>query len=49
MDKFLIKGGRPLHGEVTISGAKNAALPILLARYWVASQLLFRMFLCFRM
>ena len=31
MDKFLIKGGRPLHGEVTISGAKNAALPILLA------------------
>ncbi|HET8598216.1 MAG TPA: UDP-N-acetylglucosamine 1-carboxyvinyltransferase [Castellaniella sp.] len=31
MDKLLIQGGRPLHGEVTISGAKNAALPILCA------------------
>ena len=31
MDKFVIKGGRRLVGEVTISGAKNAALPILLA------------------
>lgn len=29
MDKFLIQGGEALHGEVTISGAKNAALPIL--------------------
>ncbi len=31
MDKLLIRGGRPLHGEVTISGAKNAALPELCA------------------
>lgn len=31
MDKFVIKGGHRLQGEVTISGAKNAALPILLA------------------
>lgn len=31
MDKLFIRGGRPLSGEVTISGAKNAALPILLA------------------
>ena len=31
MDKLLIKGGQPLHGDVTISGAKNAALPILCA------------------
>jgi UDP-N-acetylglucosamine 1-carboxyvinyltransferase len=31
MDSFLIKGGVPLHGEVTISGAKNAALPIMAA------------------
>ena len=30
MDKFKIEGGRALNGEVTISGAKNAALPILL-------------------
>lgn len=31
MDKLLITGGNRLHGEVTISGAKNAALPILCA------------------
>ena len=31
MDKLLIRGGRPLQGEVTISGAKNAALPELCA------------------
>jgi UDP-N-acetylglucosamine 1-carboxyvinyltransferase len=31
MDKLLIRGGRRLHGEVTISGAKNAALPELCA------------------
>ena len=29
MDKLLIKGGTPLNGAITISGAKNAALPIL--------------------
>ncbi|NBD20160.1 UDP-N-acetylglucosamine 1-carboxyvinyltransferase [Aquabacterium fontiphilum] len=31
MDKLLIRGGRRLQGEVTISGAKNAALPDLCA------------------
>ena len=31
MDSLLIKGGIPLHGEVTISGAKNAVLPIMAA------------------
>ncbi len=31
MDKLLITGGHPLNGEVRISGAKNAALPILAA------------------
>jgi UDP-N-acetylglucosamine 1-carboxyvinyltransferase len=31
MDKLLIRGGRSLQGEVTISGAKNAALPELCA------------------
>ena len=31
MDKLLIRGGRPLRGELKISGAKNAALPILAA------------------
>ncbi|MFZ9994698.1 MAG: UDP-N-acetylglucosamine 1-carboxyvinyltransferase [Steroidobacteraceae bacterium] len=31
MDKLNIEGGRPLEGEVRISGAKNASLPILAA------------------
>ncbi len=31
MDKIVIEGGVPLQGEVTVSGAKNAALPILAA------------------
>lgn len=31
MDSFLIKGGTPLHGEVTISGSKNAVLPLMAA------------------
>jgi len=31
MDKLRITGGRTLKGEIDISGAKNAALPILCA------------------
>ncbi|MEP4147617.1 MAG: UDP-N-acetylglucosamine 1-carboxyvinyltransferase [Halioglobus sp.] len=31
MEKLLIQGGQPLNGELRISGAKNAALPILAA------------------
>lgn len=31
MDKIIIQGGRNLAGEVTVSGAKNAALPILVS------------------
>jgi UDP-N-acetylglucosamine 1-carboxyvinyltransferase len=31
MDKIIIEGGRSLKGEVNISGAKNAALPILIS------------------
>ena len=31
MDKLLIRGGRQLQGEVSIAGAKNAALPELCA------------------
>jgi UDP-N-acetylglucosamine 1-carboxyvinyltransferase len=31
LDKLIIEGGVPLHGEVLVSGAKNAALPILCA------------------
>ncbi|MFC2478381.1 MAG: UDP-N-acetylglucosamine 1-carboxyvinyltransferase, partial [Treponema socranskii subsp. buccale] len=31
MDKLLVYGGYPINGSVIISGAKNAALPILFA------------------
>src|SRR5690606_5470805 len=31
MDKLRITGGQPLQGDITVSGAKNAALPILCA------------------
>jgi len=31
VDKIVIQGGKPLHGDVQISGAKNAALPVLTA------------------
>ena len=31
MDKLIITGGRTLSGDVRISGAKNAALPVLMA------------------
>ncbi|HXM88224.1 MAG TPA: UDP-N-acetylglucosamine 1-carboxyvinyltransferase [Candidatus Acidoferrum sp.] len=38
MDKFLIKGGKPLHGTVTISGAKNSALPVMAASLLTAEK-----------
>jgi UDP-N-acetylglucosamine 1-carboxyvinyltransferase len=31
MDRIKIEGGIPLHGDITISGAKNAALPLMAA------------------
>ena len=31
MDKIIVEGGRPLAGKVKISGAKNAALPMLIS------------------
>ena len=40
MDKLLIEGGRPLVGEVRVSGAKNAALPILCAALLTPEPLL---------
>ncbi|MFH1853338.1 MAG: UDP-N-acetylglucosamine 1-carboxyvinyltransferase [Candidatus Neomarinimicrobiota bacterium] len=39
MDKFVIHGGRRLSGEVTISGAKNAVLPIMAAALLVDGSL----------
>lgn len=31
MDKIVVRGGAPLRGEIAVSGAKNAALPLLFA------------------
>ncbi len=31
MDKIVIEGGKPLHGTIAVSGAKNAALPLIAA------------------
>jgi UDP-N-acetylglucosamine 1-carboxyvinyltransferase len=31
VNKLIINGGKPLHGEIVMSGAKNAALPIMAA------------------
>ena len=42
MDKLLIRGGRPLRGEIAISGAKNAALPILCAGLMTDEPLVLR-------
>jgi UDP-N-acetylglucosamine 1-carboxyvinyltransferase len=42
MEKLLIKGGSPLQGEVTISGAKNAALPILISSILTEEICIFR-------
>lgn len=39
MDKFIIRGGRPLHGEITIGGAKNAGLKLLVAGLLTSERL----------
>jgi UDP-N-acetylglucosamine 1-carboxyvinyltransferase len=39
MDKLLIRGGKPLRGDVPIAGAKNAALPELTAALLTAEPL----------
>ena len=40
MDKLIVTGGTPLKGEIRISGAKNAALPVLVASLLTAEPLL---------
>jgi UDP-N-acetylglucosamine 1-carboxyvinyltransferase len=42
MQKLKIRGGKPLRGDVRISGAKNAALPILCASLLTADPLVLR-------
>ncbi|MCX7382651.1 MAG: UDP-N-acetylglucosamine 1-carboxyvinyltransferase [Alphaproteobacteria bacterium] len=39
MDRFRIRGGRPLSGDITIGGAKNAALPLMAAGLLTAERL----------
>ena len=41
MEKLLITGNGPLHGEVVIAGAKNAALPVLAASLLTSDPLQF--------
>jgi UDP-N-acetylglucosamine 1-carboxyvinyltransferase len=42
MDKFRIRGGRPLHGTVSISGAKNLALPAMTAALLTAEPIILK-------
>src|SRR5262250_2768544 len=42
MDKFLIKGGRPLCGTVHVSGAKNSALPVMAAALLTSDKVVVR-------
>jgi len=42
MDKFIIEGGRPLEGTVTIRGAKNAALPAMAAALLTDQRVILR-------
>jgi UDP-N-acetylglucosamine 1-carboxyvinyltransferase len=42
MDKFRIMGGKPLHGTVAISGAKNSALPAMAAALLTAEPITLR-------
>jgi UDP-N-acetylglucosamine 1-carboxyvinyltransferase len=41
VDKIIIQGGRPLAGEVAVSGAKNAALPVLISALLTAEPCAF--------
>ncbi|GBQ98894.1 UDP-N-acetylglucosamine 1-carboxyvinyltransferase [Acetobacter nitrogenifigens DSM 23921 = NBRC 105050] len=39
MDRFIIRGGRPLRGEIVIGGAKNAGLKLMVAGLLTAERL----------
>ncbi|MBE7209655.1 MAG: UDP-N-acetylglucosamine 1-carboxyvinyltransferase [Gluconacetobacter diazotrophicus] len=39
MDRFLIRGGNPLHGEIPIGGAKNSALKLMVAGLLTSGRL----------
>jgi UDP-N-acetylglucosamine 1-carboxyvinyltransferase len=42
MDKFLVRGGRPLRGSVKVGGAKNAVLPIMAASLLTDEEVVIR-------
>ena len=42
MDKFVIKGGRPLTGTIPTSGSKNSALPALAAALLTSEPVILR-------
>ena len=42
MDRIRIRGGRPLHGDIQIGGAKNAALPLMTAGLLTAERLVLK-------
>jgi UDP-N-acetylglucosamine 1-carboxyvinyltransferase len=42
VDKIIVRGGRKLEGEVTVSGSKNAALPILIASLLTSEACVYR-------
>ena len=42
MSEFLISGGRPLEGELTVHGAKNSVLPVLAASLLAREPVLLR-------
>lgn len=41
-EQLIVRGGRPLHGQVAISGAKNAALPLLCASLLTSEPVVLR-------
>src|SRR6185436_15927677 len=42
MDRIRIRGGNPLRGKITITGAKNAALPLMAASLLTPEKLVFQ-------
>ena len=42
MDRIGLVGGNPLHGEIPISGAKNAALPLMIAALLTGDELVLK-------
>lgn len=42
MDRIIIKGGKPLSGEIGVNGSKNAALPILISSLLTADSCNYR-------